>query len=429
MMRKSLLFLLCLLALAPAYGQTYRQLREAPAPVRPALQHADVVYSPTVCSVRLHPAGAPDALPIVPLPSLRQAPLLLGFDNLLPDPEYYEAKIIHCNADWEPSSVAAMDYLDDYNEFNINNFELSVNTRVGYVHYDFELPPVKRSGNYLLKVYQEGQEDDLVLTWRFVVYEDAVQVGFRPSELATGLLAQTHQLLELQVMYGALDLPRPEEQMKVAVLQNGRWDNARPRLRQAFVNPQQRVIDYRHPDQSATFPGGNEFRSFDLSDLENGGFQVGRIEQSDTLSQALLLLDKPRAGRVYDAMVRDRNGRYQPAVRQLPRPDTEADYVEVIFQLETGNPLPHPVHVLGAWNAWRPTEGNKMRYIASEGKYYVVQVMKQGFYDYLYWSAGPDPWAVEGSHRRTRNRYDVLVYYRELGSRGDRVVGYAVWEE
>ncbi|HAH58068.1 MAG TPA: DUF5103 domain-containing protein, partial [Bacteroidales bacterium] len=53
---------------------------------------------------------------------------------------------------------------------------------------------------------------------------------------------------------------------------------------------------------------------------------------------------------------------------------------------------------------------------------------KQGYYNYLYaflpnGSTKADLSRLEGTHYQTRNRYTILVYYREQGTRFDRLIG------
>ena len=119
-----------------------------------AQQLEDRVYKEHIQSVRLFPAGlAFDAsidAPVVPLRS--EKPLVLVFDDLAFDPELYRAKLIHCDADWQKSQLKDNDFSPTFNEFNIQDYEYSVNTRIPYIHYRFEVPRVTKSGNYVSKV-------------------------------------------------------------------------------------------------------------------------------------------------------------------------------------------------------------------------------------------------------------------------------------
>ena len=97
-----------------------------------------------------------------------------GFDDLRSDRDTYYARIIHCNYDWTKSDLQDLDYLSDYNEFPMNNSEFSVDTHIPYVHYWFLLPPVRLPGNYVIMVYRGSDKEDIILTKRFMVYENLV---------------------------------------------------------------------------------------------------------------------------------------------------------------------------------------------------------------------------------------------------------------
>ena len=55
-------------------------------------------------------------------------------------------------------------------------------------------------------------------------------------------------------------------------------------------------------------------------------------------------------------------------------------------------------------------------------------LLKQGYYSYQYLVLRDDgstmPVSTEGSFFQTVNKYQVLVYYRGLGGRTDRLVGF-----
>ena len=53
--------------------------------------------------------------------------------------------------------------------------------------------------------------------------------------------------------------------------------------------------------------------------------------------------------------------------------------------------------------------------------------LKQGFYNYKYVVVDADgnlnEGAISGNHYQTENNYKVLVYYRNLGARYDKLIG------
>ena len=113
--------------------------------------------------------------PVIQLHSTER--LTLEFDDIAYEPDRYSAAIIHCNADWTPSGLKPADYLSQYNEFNVDEYQYSVNTRIPFIHFTFQVPQVTKSGNYVIKVYRGRQQNEVVLMRRFMVYDNQVKVG------------------------------------------------------------------------------------------------------------------------------------------------------------------------------------------------------------------------------------------------------------
>jgi hypothetical protein len=63
--------------------------------------------------------------------------------------------------------------------------------------------------------------------------------------------------------------------------------------------------------------------------------------------------------------------------------------------------------------------------------YHTQILLKQGFYNYAYVLVSPQDGKVnetyfEGSFFNTENHYEIIVYYRPVGSRTDLIVGYTL---
>ena len=68
-----------------------------------------------------------------------------------------------------------------------------------------------------------------------------------------------------------------------------------------------------------------------------------------------------------------------------------------------------------------------MVYDKSSESYATEVMMRQGYYDYMYWTDSDEPWQIEGSHFETENQYELLIYYRPPGTQFDYVVGYTTF--
>jgi hypothetical protein len=78
---------------------------------------------------------------------------------------------------------------------------------------------------------------------------------------------------------------------------------------------------------------------------------------------------------------------------------------------------------------WTPSQETLLTYNEASQSYNGTYLMKQGFYNYMYVleaKAGEkiNETYFEGSHYNTENHYEIIVYYRPLGSRADLVIGY-----
>ncbi|MGF1532419.1 MAG: DUF5103 domain-containing protein [Bernardetiaceae bacterium] len=398
----------------------------------PEFQTKDFIYDPYIRTVRFYPnlpvANARQLPPILRLGSPER--LVLDFDELGSEVRDYAAQIIHCNADWSVSGLFATEYLEVYNEFNFFDYAFSINTKIPYIHYRFELPKVLASGNYILKVYREHDPEDLILTRRFMVYDPRVTIAAQQAMVSGSLTADTYQQIDLALNYQGLTLNYPTRQLTLHLRQNDRWDNAILSLPPTQVRDFKQEIEFRYFNLENAFLGGNEFRIFDMREINQIGLNVAGFESFPDKTTLRLTNDRPRNGWVYDRRFPDHNGRYFVQTLRTADPDTEGDYAYVTFTLEMP-PLPEstPLYLIGELSDWRPQEEFRMRYDPDKKCYTTQALLKQGFYDYAYAVLDPDTQGfdtqpIEGSFRQTENVYDVLVYYRRLGGRADELVGY-----
>ncbi|MDW7690957.1 DUF5103 domain-containing protein [Flammeovirgaceae bacterium SG7u.111] len=394
------------------------------------LRYENYVYENTIRTVRLYPLGImPGELTDSPMIPLSQPyGFLLEFDELAEDADQYKVKFVHCNFDWKSSQLQPIEYLHEYNEFYIMDLEYSMNSKVDYVHYMYRLPRFKVSGNYLMIVYREN-EDDIIITRRFVIYEETATIGARVEDAMGSEEGRRNQVVKFEINYGGIQLDRPEQNVFVALRQNYRWDNAIMDLKPLFVKEFQGVLDYNYFNRENEFSAGNEFRVVDFRDFST--FNIKTVNRFTKMDQVIVLPEKPRTGRVYNRMDdRDLNGRFLIRSSNTQDAHVEGDYVEVIFTLETPDQYKDGyVYILGSFNDWHLELENQMQYVPNENAYKASMLMKQGRYDYYYVIYNPetgkrDELTIESSHSDTSNEYDIIAYYRSIGSRGDRVIGY-----
>lgn len=66
--------------------------------------------------------------------------ITISFDELAEDVTYLQYSLIHCNADWRPSDLSDLEYLDGFNTNSVEEYEFSTATFAHYVHYRITLP-------------------------------------------------------------------------------------------------------------------------------------------------------------------------------------------------------------------------------------------------------------------------------------------------
>jgi hypothetical protein len=355
----------------------------------------------------------------------RNERLVLKFDLLENDFRYMNARIFHCNADWKKSGLNEIEYLNEYNEIPINNYQFSEGNLTPYVSYSFEIPRVTRSGNYAIGIFDDATKQ-LLFTRRFMVLErksGIVQDMGVSNDVGSRM---SHQQLEFSITYSDLNVLSPMQDIKVTILQNHNWNIALTGLTPRLVRMEDNYLEYRHFDLENNFAGLNEFRYFDIRVLGTRGNNIERVGRSQRGIEVFVQKDKSKKDEFYsEPLLEDLNGGFYLSNIDINEIDSQSEYAWVNFKLETSR-IPGEVYVTGRFNNWSLNKQNMLSYDESAKAYTGSVYLKQGFYNYMYWVKSPDIpyYYYEGSHFQARNEYEILVYFREPGKIYDRLVGY-----
>lgn len=394
------------------------------------LQLTDRTYESDIKTVLLYPSfGAPEDNLLPAVIPMGHWNLLLEFDDLSGQQESYYARVIHCNHDWTKSLLQDLDFMNEFNEFPINNYEFSTDTHIPYTHYWLPVPPVKLPGNYVLMVYRGSSREDFVLTRRFMVYDTRVAIQRGGNLVGAGSVAELNQQINFTVNHKDIDILNPMQDVSVTIRQNQRWDNVSEGVKPGFIRPNQRELEYRFFDPEKMFKGGNEFRFFDLRSLNSPGRNVESVNRAVKPVEAYIFKDKSRAYEAY-SQYNDLNGKFVIGNFDFRAPSA-TNYVNVNFALATPEPVKGSVYVAGALNYWLLNEDNKMHYDTVRKEYQAKMLLKQGWYDYQYIVRSDEvpTYHFEGSHFETENTYEILVYHRPFQPRADLLIGYLRLEE
>lgn len=427
------------------------------------LQYRDFIYQDNIKSVRFHLDGLYLSYPIIDLNS--SASLLLTFDDLDGDVKDYAYTFVHCDKDWTPSDLSENEYLDGYSEEIIDTYDFAFNTKTSYTHFWLTLPNqymrFTKSGNYLLKIYNDEDDRTLALTRRFMVVDSKFEVVPDAVNPAMVDKIKTHHEIDFRVIDKNESIRSPAVEISANVIQNGRWDNAIEDLKPAYVR--NRAVVFDHQDK-IVFEAGKEFRFFDMRTLQSRSNGVEIINQFDDHYEVLLQKDKKRFNKAY-LYRRDANGQFiienvdrggsgsAISIRPLNNNNDEeqeltdefedvfaqdrtrdsdanvrSDYAYVEFLLDSPGPIyDQEVYVFGALTDWRIQEDFRMEYNDEIVGYTLETFLKQGRYDYMYVSVPNDADTytleeIEGSWYEAVNDYTILVYYRPFGTRYDQLV-------
>lgn len=392
------------------------------------MRYEDWSYKSYIKTVQLHESSFDANPPIIPFNGDGQ--LELSFDDLEADKKSYSISFVHCNANWEPSDLMSAEYMTGFFEANILNFSYSTNTIQKYTHYSILFPQTNmqfsKSGNYIVYVYQDNNKEKLVLTKRFMLYEDKVSVMANIRQAIGNDEQYAKQHIDFSIINSLYELTNPFTDLKVVITQNNRWDNAVRDIKPTFVEPKQ--LTYSLDDKS-TFNGGNEFRYFDTRSLRTYTERVSDIvRDSSKIYHIELKTDELRTFKNY-SFYNDLNGGFLIKNQDMVgSPDIESDYAWVHFFLPYDNAEgAGNFYVLGKLTEWRLNKTNRMTYNYKKFGYECDLFIKQGYYNYTYVylkddKKGGDETMTEGDHWETENDYTIYVYHRQRGTYYDQLV-------
>jgi hypothetical protein len=317
--------------------------------------------------------------------------------------------------------------MDVFNEIFITDRKASFGTRMAYIHYKLLLPKVKQSGNYILMVYRNGNTDDVIITKKYMITNNIIDI--QPQIKFSSIISARdfNQQVDFAINYPKFDIVNPLMNLKVSVRQNYRFDNAINDLKPVFIKEDQRRLEYFYFDEQNNFKGGNEFRIFDIRSAKFNGINVDRIVIDSAKAEEFLKIDQSRNNQAYGLTI-DKNGQYYIQLWETGNTETEPDYVYVDFFLDVPEE-DGKVYVIGALTDWKLKDEFELVYNEKKKLYTCRTLLKQGYYNYKYVyvpnsTKKPDEVYFEGSSNLAGNSYDIIAYYRPVGARTDLIIGY-----
>lgn len=394
-------------------------------------QSPDSIYYSSIKTPQLYGYGNQLVYPIIRLGSNDK--LELHFDDIDANVKNYFYTYQLCDADWTPATVSQFDYIRGFSQTRINAYKFSSIALTRYTHYQAIVPDVNcvpsQSGNYLLKVFLDGDTSKIVFTRRFLVVEEGITIAAQVLQPFDPQIYQTHHKIQFNVNTGNLNLVNAFQQVKVVILQNYRWDNALMNVRPSFY--QGNSFDFNN-DHDCSFPAGKQWRYLDIQSFR---FQSDRISHVDYQKNSTTIFVRPDIDRSRQAYYyfNDINGLFYIQTTENINPYWQTDYATVNFSFVPDSRSPFDdkdVYIIGKLTDYHLDHFTKMNFNAEKGAYEASLFLKHGYYNYMYVTVDrhdparmPSFEFTEGNNMETANTYMILVYFRPMGGRTDRLMG------
>ena len=387
------------------------------------------IYMKNIRTVKFNMFGDPLAYPIISL--VGNDKLELNFDDMDGDVKYYYYTLELRNADWSMAQMGYFDYIKGFTQQRISTYRLSSAMLTRYTHYQALLPdrnlmPAK-SGNYVLKVFINGDTSKLAFTRRLLVVNNILNLAVQVQQPFSQQYFRAYHRLLVRVSTQGLDIRYPQQQVKMNILQNFRWDNALSNISPTYIRPES--LEFVN-EQEMLFPAMREWRWLNLRSFRLLGDRITYQQNTDSSFRLFVKEETSRAGSSY-FYFNDQNGRFINETIEQINPFWESEYADVHFSFVPPGGIPYrntDLYVMGEITNYGKLPGAKLIFNEEKKMYETDLFLKQGYYDYVYAlkSMNENVFSTdqtEGNAWETENTYLVLVYYRELGGRYDQLLG------
>lgn len=377
--------------------------------------------SPEIATPQLYPGEEEGRLPILTLGSGDQ--LTLRFDLLADAGRPLSVFFYHADREWR-RDLSPGEYLSTFHRDQLLDYRPSEATEVRYQHFVYRFPnesiTFRVSGNYILRVTEQGIEDDVLFEMPFFITEQSVAAEMMTDNVLmagsgfTGV--QPTLLFRPERGQGA----SPTD-FSTCFVRNGRFSEGRCATRPSLIEaPMLRF--YLPPDAAFRAEGADYFLDLGLLQV---GQQIEDIDYGASPFRVTLSPDYAHFGGTGLAPLQYGRPVVQAAVRDRAVPALQSEYLDVQFALVPGNEVPYmgEVYVIGAFNAWTPTDGFKLSWNAERRRYEGRGLVKQGAYEYRYWSRDARlNRALNESAPRPQNTYQAFIYYDDISVGTDRLL-------
>ena len=361
--------------------RTPRRVRDMDRPAAGARVDLEAT-NPSVRTIQLYRGEDERTLPILNLRSRDY--LNLEFDLLEDGGRPLSVYFYHADREWR-RDLTPSEYLKTFQRADILNYSSSRATEVPYVHYRYRFPAedivFTLSGNYILRVTEQGREFDVLFERAFFISEQATAVNLS-FETFPAAGQGFRSVAPVALFSPPNDIQGAVFDYAVCFTQNGQLLMPRcssdPSL---MLQPDLQF--YLQP--SAAFEPMSADYFVDLSEIRVGN-RIAEVDRTESPFGVYLEPDYARFGGAgIDPLI---NGQsvVRAAVKSVAEPGTAAEYINVQFNFVPPNErrLRGNVFVVGSFNNWEASGDSRLEFVSARGRYEGNLLVKQGQYEYRY---------------------------------------------
>lgn len=391
-------------------------------------QTVEKIYKPNIKTAQLFEYGNQQGLPVYNLSGGNK--LELEFDDMDANYKSYYYTYVLCDYKWQPANLSAFDYIKGFTQSRITTYRYSSIAYTRYTHYQAFFPDQNslptRSGNYLLKVYLDGDTSKLAFTKQFLVLDQKAVINAAVVQPFTPQLFSTHQRIRFTANIKDINTFSAAQQVKVVILQNNRWDISQRDIAPTFVRGN--LLEY-NTENVGVFSGGKEWRWLDIRSFRLQSDKVDSGVYDKHSANLYLKTDGDKRAERY-IYFPDYNGMYNITTYESINPFWQGDYANIHFYFAQPNGNPYTdkdIYLAGSFTGFNLNDDWKMIYNPLTGRYELTAFLKQGYYNYEYIAVDKmnpnQKTELEGNYWETENSYTILIYYKSFSDRNDQLIG------
>ena len=346
----------------------------------------------------------------------------VSFDIMTEDSKPLTAYFYHADRTWRRDLTPA-EYLTTFHREDLFEYSISRTTEVPYTHYTYQFPSsgigFQLSGNYILRVAQQGMEEDILFERPFFVSESAMPLDVRLDNVL--IAGRGYTSVQPFVQFRPPGSNVNAFDYSVCFVRNDVVEAPRC-SRRPGMSVQPDLAFYLEPEESFEQTPANYF--LDLKDIRIGG----RIEYTDLSVQPPLVgLSPDYASFPGTSQAPFLNGQtvVESVVKNVFDPGVSAEYGLVYFRYVPLDEVRASgrVVVSGSFNNWTYDLANELAWDAERRWYEGAVLLKQGQYEYRYVVDDPRlQRAAQGAPPSTRSLYTTFVYLDDIRVQTDRLL-------